>query len=255
MKIEITPNKSAEIKILSARKLELKANLEYPDIKYEKNQITQLGFLDTYTINKGDKVEITNSGVKLAYTINYIENISAGRFFLYETYRNKTSMFLFPLIAKPGSDIDKYYYHLYHYNSYLYCNKYPEFSNGKYLFAVYRFFNHSFYKEFEKELSTQTNLIKTVDIDKDKVLFIFEIPTEYIEGVDLFLSGKFLNFPDKIIKVLHRFYKNSKDESVLQIINNNELRRNKMEKSLRCTIPTTIPTCSIPLITEETLIL
>lgn len=253
MKIPITANKSAEVKIISATKLELKANLEYPDIKYANNQIVQLGFLDTFVINLEDRLEITNSGIKLSYEINYIEEVQPGKFLLYETYRNKSSMFLFPLICKPNSTMDKYYYQLYHYGTYLHCDKYPEFNNGKYLFVVYRFFNHSFYKEFEKELSTQSNLVKTVDFCEDKVLFIFEIPKEYLEVVELFKQGKYLSFPTKVNKILIKFYNNSNEEQTLLIINNSESRRLDMENMLNCKIPIDIPLCSKPRLEEETL--
>ena len=232
MKIPITANKSAEVKIISATKLELKANLEYPDIKYANNQIVQLGFLDTFVINLGDRLEITNSGIKLSYEINYIEEVQPGKFLLYETYRNKSSMFLFPLICKPNSTMDKYYYQLYHYGTYLHCDKYPEFNNGKYLFVVYRFFNHSFYKEFEKELSTQSNLVKTVE---------------------LFKEGKYLSFPTKVNKILTKFYNNSNEEQTLLIINNSESKRLDMENLLNCKIPIDIPLCSKPRLEEETL--
>lgn len=253
MEIKLTSNKSAEIKIISATKLELKANLEYPDIKYENNQIVQLGFLDSYNITLGDRIEITNAGIKLLYEINYIEEVQAGKFLLYETYRNKSSMFLFPLVCKPGSTTDKYYYQLYHYGSYLHCDKYPKYNNGKYLFVVYRFFNHSFYKEFEKELSTQSNLVETIDFCGDKVLFIFEIPKQYLEVVELFKQGKYLSFPDKVNKLLTKFYNNSNEEQTLLIINNSETRRLDMEIRLNCKIPIDIPLCSKPRLEEEIL--
>ena len=146
------------------------------------------------------------------------------------------------MICKPNSTTDKYYYQLYHYGTYLHCDKYPEFNNGKYLFVVYRFFNHSFYKEFEKELSTQSNLVKTVDFCEDKVLFIFEIPKEYLETVELFKEGKYSKFSQDakslIIAYSAQAYKYPPLlEDLTGVLWKHKTRREKLEKELGVTLP------------------
>lgn len=252
-KIKLTNSKYAEINITNARQLQIKSNVEYPDIIKTNDNITGLNYYDNFSISLGNTLQIDNSGKKYNYVINYIEEDKAGIFILYEDFRNKTSMFLFPLITKIGTISSNYFYTPYYYNTYLYCNKYPKLNKDNHLFVVYRFFNHHFYTKFESDIQKHSNLVDSIDISADKVLFIFEIPEQHLECINLFKNGDYLKFPKKSIHKLLNFYSDAKGDVIIDVLKNSNERRSAMEYKLKCKIPKHIPTFSKPILTNETL--
>lgn len=237
-------NNYCTIKIVNARQLKLEVNTEYPSILKKDNKIISISF-PTFTINIEDKLEISNQ----VYQINFIEEKEGGVFILNESYITASSRFLFPLIFPINKISSEYFYKIYFYNSYLYCN---QFNYKNCIYVVYRFFESGYYKKLEAEFIKNKNFIECRDIDKNKVLFIFQIPAFYNYEIDLFKQGKFLKYTPEAKSRISCFYKGSDDVAV-EVIRDDKDRRKRLEQELDCTIPKTIATISKPIIKEETL--
>lgn len=251
--IKLTNNKCAEISIINSRQLRLKTNSEYPTITKENDDIIGLSYYGEFSVNINDTIKIDNADITYNYKVQYIEQESAGSFILTEELRNKTSRFLFPLITHVGAVSGLYYYNQYFYNAYTSCANYPQYNDNKHLFIVYKFFNHEGFKKFETTLQNHKNIVDTIDISVDKVLYIFEMPIEYLECINLFLKGSYLKFPDNSKIKIFQFYADCKSELALEVLKDSAARRKELSIKLGYDIPKDIPTMSKPNIEEEVL--
>jgi len=104
---------------------------------------------------------------------------------------------------------------------------------------VYKFSGKKNFLDYESELMANEYFIETLDIDHDKVLFVFEMPEEMFEVVDLFLDGKYSYLPekDKIKQFLKYHYKLPKNHRIFHILDRTDILRKALEKDLKVSIP------------------
>lgn len=246
-------NDYCTIKEINAKQLRLELNTEYPSIEKIDGSIQKLIFSKEFSISLLDEIEASSGQI---YKVNYIEENSAGSFVLTEELTTKTSRFLFPLLFHINEIASKYYYRVYFYNAYVYCNNY---NIENCIYVVYRFFDTEKYKQLEKILTQNKNFIKLVDISGGKVLFIFKIPEKFEKELELFKKGKFLQYSPEAKNRIDCFYRKvdnvEVDQVAVDVIKDNKDRRIKLETELKCSIPKTMATISKPNEKEETLII
>ena len=246
-------NSYCTIKKINAKQLRVELNTEYPSIEKIDGNIRKLIFSKEFSIDLYDELDMSNGQI---YKVNYIEEESPGTFILIEALTTKTSRFIFPLLFHINEIASKYYYRVYFYNAYLYCNNYD---NDKYIYVVYRFFDTEDYKQLESTLTKNKNFIKLVDINNGKVLFMFKIPERFEVELELFKQGKFLQYSIEAKNRIDCFYRKvdnvEVDQIAIDVIRDNKERRIKLETELGCIIPKSIATISKPTIEEETLII
>ena len=237
-------NNYCTIKIVNARQLRVEINSEYPSLLKKDNEIISLTF-PAFTIDTDDELELNNQ----IYKINYIEEETAGTFILTEEYITMTSRFLFTLIFPVNKISSEYFYKVYFYNAYLYCDK---FDYDNCIYVVYRFFNADNYKQLESKLTKNKNFIKCQDFEKNKVLFAFKIPEIYHNEINFFKHGKLLKYSTSAKDRISCFYKES-DQVAVDVIKDCPKRRRDLEHKLDCRIPKGMATITKPIINIETL--
>jgi hypothetical protein len=148
------------------------------------------------------------------------------------------------------------------YNTYLYCDKYPQYSNGEFLFLCYKFIDNATYKKLETELISQKNFVEIIEPDKTYTIFVFEIDKKYHFIVDQFLQGKYHNFHKSVKDQILAFYdiKNNKVKyyapmynRISGVLSNNKADREKLEIKLKIDLPPDMNWESKPSINEESL--
>ena len=118
-------------------------------------------------------------------------------------------------------------------NTYMFYNKDYKFC------LLYKFSGKKAYLDYEEELMQNEYFSETLDIDHDKVLYVFDMPTELFEIVDLFLEGKYsyLPFKDKIKQFLTYHFKLRKNHKIFHILDRSEILRKFLEEDLKVVIP------------------
>ena len=113
-------------------------------------------------------------------------------------------------------------------------------------------YEYSGKKEF-KELENNEYYDRTIDINKQEVLYAFNVPIELLEVIDLFLSGKISYMPEKevMISFLVKNFDLKQDSELIKIINRDESYKRKLELELNVNIPNGLDLTSIPDVENE----
>jgi len=114
------------------------------------------------------------------------------------------------------------------------------FYKGEYKFCVlYKFSGKKIFLDFERELENNEYYVETIDVDFDKVLYVFDVPEEIFGILDLFFDGKYSYFPDKdkIKKFLKYHYKLPRNHRIFHILDRTEILKKTLESKLNVVIP------------------
>lgn len=128
------------------------------------------------------------------------------------------------------------------------------FFNNEYRICLrYTFSGKKEFTEYESELEKNEYYDRTVDISKTEVLYVFHIPDELYEIIDLFLSGKYSYLPEKdtLIEYLEDNFGLNEDSKIIQIINRDERLKEQIEEEIGVKIPEGLDLSSVPDVNNE----
>lgn len=129
------------------------------------------------------------------------------------------------------------------------------FLNDEYkICLLYEYSAKKGFSDYEKELEENEYYNKTIDIDKKTVLYVFDIPLEIVDCVDLFLSGKISYMPRReiMISFLVKNFNIKQDNDLIKIIKRDPNYKIKLESELNVKIPEGLDLTSSPDIEDET---
>lgn len=115
---------------------------------------------------------------------------------------NKSKTYLLPLIAPLIGIEEKYFNYLE--NTFMF-DKDNEFNNCFYLYHDFSFKNPEFTK-YEHKLTESYLFKKLIDIDNDKVLYIFNFPEEYLHEYYCLKNSKYSEFGEDAKKQILSFW-------------------------------------------------
>ena len=128
------------------------------------------------------------------------------------------------------------------------------FLNDEYKICLrYEYSGKKEFTDYEKELENNEYYDRTIDINKQEVLYAFNVPIELLEAIDLFLSGKISYMPEKevMISFLVKNFDLKQDSELIKIINRDESYKRKLELELNVNIPNGLDLTSIPDVENE----
>ena len=107
---------------------------------FSTSEILSLKFSVENVINIGDIIKIEDND----FVINEIIPSEKG-YYLLESEINKSAKYVLPLIADRNYATN-FLFKKCLYNTYLYCDKYPQYNDDKHLFLMYKYTNYTIYK-------------------------------------------------------------------------------------------------------------
>lgn len=230
MQINVTDTRYVDINFVNARMLSVTHNFEAPKIIKENKEIIEINF-GTYTIKVGSKIEITfKNKPKDFFVYQIIENRLGFNIICDEL--TKSSIFLFPLITGSNSIAQLYEYDYYFYNAYLYNKSFPEYNDGKHLFVVYRFFNTERFKELESIIQSNPNYIKTIEINSNFTMYIFELPKMFHSDSYYFIRGRYSRLSTTAKSKITLFHQAKKDDWLYLVLTKDSKRKSELERWL-----------------------
>ena len=223
---------------------------------FSTSEILSLKFSVENVINIGDIIKIEDND----FVINEIIPSEKG-YYLLESEINKSAKYVLPLIADRNYATN-FLFKKCLYNTYLYCDKYPQYNDDKHLFVMYKYTNNPIYKKMEESLFKNPNFIEVFEANSQNTVFIFEIPKRYIYDVSLILKGKYHmidNFVKSDIIDFFEPFKNKDSKykglytNLKEVFERNENKIKLLESKLGCKLPKTVGIESKPDINKETL--
>lgn len=174
--------------------------------------------------------------------------------------KNKSTTYLFPLI-NDILNIDFEFFKNYITNTYVFSNKYE--NNYFYLEIDFDFKIPEFIEE-EERLRNFDIYIDSIDLNEDKVLYVYEFPKSYIYEYNKYLEGKYSEFKiDAKTKIL-KFYNKlfgvnevgiNKLNNIKYVLFKDKILKQKLEEKLNVSLPDNAELSSILDIDEETILL
>lgn len=153
---------------------------------------------------------------------------------------NKSRTYLLPLIA-PVIGIEKKFYHLIE-NTYMFDSN-KEYENCFFIVQDFSFKNPEF-TAYEHRMTDNVYFIKNIDI-KDKVIYIYKFPEEYLHEYEEFSKSKYSTFFSDAKKQILKFWTIMKGETtsgasfvlrVKQILYKEKSLKNELEKQLHVSL-------------------
>lgn len=132
-------------------------------------------------------------------------------------------------------------------------NTYISFNN-EYAFCLrYEYSGKKEFVNYERELENNKYYKSTYDINKKEVLYVFDIPEELFDIVDLFVSGKYSYMPnkEKVIGFLMKNFGLSLESKIVKILNRDEALKKEIEDQLNVKIPIGMDLSSPPDLDSE----
>lgn len=242
--IELSNGKKLMIETVDANRLMIDASqVAFVDIiKNKQSNIESILFEGKESVSLGDEIETRVGAVKTVYKVNDIMISKDKKFIaLFEDHRNKTSLMLLPLLNKSQNNLK--------FNSY-FTNAFID-ENKQYIGIVYRFTGSEQYKDFEESLLKDKLCVKHIEYDRYHVMYLFRIPDEFIDDVELFFEGKYSKFSKKLKDQVIKFHNITKNGTIYQILYRSEELRKLIEEDLGVTLLEDAELSSIPVKEEE----
>lgn len=123
------------------------------------------------------------------------------------------------------------------------------FYNNEYAFCLrYEYSAKKEFAQYEKELENNKYYKCTIDVNKKEVLYVFDIPEDLFDIVDLFMDGKYSYLPNKdiIIGFLMKNFGLTLENKIIKILNRDESLKQELEDQLNVRIPDGIDLSSPP---------
>ena len=136
-------------------------------------------------------------------------------------------------------------------NTYVGSKEHPELAN--HIFLLYKFHGTKEFILYEEKLEQCSIFHSKYDPDTNHVMFVFNVPEDYQDIYDLYLKGKYSEFPqDYKIQIFK--YHNITDSShkVAKVLFKHPDLREELEERLGVEIPENQEVSSVPDLKEET---
>jgi len=246
-------NGCVTIKLVNASTLSLTHNINNIQVETNsKNKIEQLIFTDKYRIVIGEDLEVSKDLEKHKYFVKSIIKKNNTEFEIRSVSRNKSSIFILPLIANSKSK-DYMNFESYLYNSYLHYEGHDTYNDGKHIFLKYRFFNTEHFYELEKRLMLLPTFIKSVQPNKDFTIYIFKISDQFSQDISLLLKGKYSKISTTAKARIILFHGIKMTDYIGQVLYKDKDLKEKLELNLDCEIPDNIDLLTKPNLEREKL--
>lgn len=133
-------------------------------------------------------------------------------------------------------------------------NTYIAFNNEYYCWCMlYKFSGKIEFTKYEQELEKSEFHIKTVDVDKEHVLYVFSIPKELDDVITLFTLGKYSYLPDinNLINYLVKNFNLPLNHNIVKILRRDNSLKKKLEDDLNIEIPEGLDLTDLPNLDNE----
>lgn len=156
-------------------------------------------------------------------------------------YINRSKTYLLPLLLDV-LDVDLRFINMVE-NTYLFEES-GKYDNCIFVEIIFAFDNPEFIK-FEHSLKDSYLFRDKIDIDSNKVIFIYDFPTDYMSEYLYYLEGKYSKFSKAAVDVILNYYRNIYKEKrfvveflirLNQIFNKDDNLRKELELSLKTKI-------------------
>ena len=194
---------------------------------------------DEYTIDLGQTVKYKGN---IPYKINAIQEITKG-YELVVAPKSKASLFLLPIL---GTRHDDFFYHT------LFCNAFIALEDEPNCLALlYRFSGKGEFLRFEQKLRQLSSFKRMEDPSPYFTLFVFNIPTEYLEDYQNFCLGKYSKLSATLKDKIFQFHQADANSVLGQILYKSTKRRLRMQESLGMQIDEDAELLSVPNLEQE----
>jgi hypothetical protein len=99
-------------------------------------------------------------------------------------------------------------------------NTYLFYEGERKICFLYRYSGKKEFNEYERSLELNKHYQKTIDVSKDKVLYVMNVPDGLEDVIESFLEGKYSKLPDQagLISFLKSEYGASENTKIVKII-------------------------------------
>jgi len=221
MKVKLHDEHEINIEIFNARNLLLSCQNKLVKISRENEIITNLEFSDGFHIELGDLFPIiSDCDTKTMYTIKDITQLDDNTYRISCNIINKTSHWLLPFIAKDEIELG---YDTCLINAFAFTtdNIYSSTYEKGYLFLKYRYLKE--YDFFLNKLKDHQNCTLVNRIySRYEYLYIFKIPEQWMNDVNLIINGKYSQISENAKKRILAFHKLTKTGRTGDILYKND---------------------------------
>jgi len=255
--MQLSNGKVLRYATLNARLIEIHSDcfIEEDYIEDEeigRNVIHFLNFSDVYRIKVGDEFNTKILDRELKYTIAQITKLGRRRYVLASHVRNKSSIYIVPML---GGKKEDYLYDWYFINGYI-------ADTEDYFYTLYRFIPGEEYLKFEEAIQKHPLFVNKID-KKEYVLFKFYVPEGHIGDIAKFKAGKYSQLSALLkLKIMefHKFYKINPftmtkapdfGSHVVGALYKHESLRKKKEEELNYTLDISLDLDSKPQLNKE----
>lgn len=123
-------------------------------------------------------------------------------------------------------------------NFHLLKNTYLYFEGELKICFLYLYSGKKSFTDYERSLEQNEHYCKTVDVSRDKVLFVMNVPEELEDIIQTFLEGRYSRLPDiaGLISFLKVNYGAGEDSKIIRIIRKDEALKLEIEEQLNVVI-------------------
>lgn len=198
-------NKTIKVKTLDSCRIEIIPDSYVEETYGEDNQIISLNIGGGLNIAVGDNFVSELETFKIPYKVNFIERCGlAKRYVLISHKRNKSCTYLLPTLMMKNytksfftgiDDLSNFGYLI---NCYI--------KDNKFLNLQYRWCSNTSFRKMEMMFVDHPQYTLKCD-NEEFVLFQFRIPDEFLNDVNLFLTGKYSKFTNKLKEQIIKFHR------------------------------------------------
>jgi hypothetical protein len=123
-------------------------------------------------------------------------------------------------------------------NFHLLKNTYLYYEGELKICFLYNYSGKKSFTDYERSLEQSEHYCKTVDVSKDKVLFVMDVPEELEDAIQTFLEGRYSKLPDTdgLINFLKLNYGAGEESKIIRIIRKDEKLKQEIEEELNVKI-------------------
>ena len=232
-----------------------KLNLRFSSVViplYEDDNVISLT-IGTGRLSLFDELIIpVDSKINSIYKIKKIEKLTDRSYIVYSSIPTKTNRFILPLLSNKAVTREYFLYDTFFENAYIGVDKninlniYTDYP----LVLLYRYSESEIYRKFETRIRNHPFFLKTYDVNKHQVLFIFDVG-EYAIDIELFKQGAYSQLSEQLKKKIMEFYGFLDGGTVHQILYRSPKLKEQLEIELGGFIKPTSELYSRPTLEEE----
>ncbi len=251
--VKIGSDDNVTCEVINARKLILTFNsVVIPS--YSDSIVTSLK-VGEGSLSLFDEIIIPiDSKVNSVYKIKKIEKsvLTDRGYVVYSSEETKTTQFILPILSDKDKTKEYFLIDTFFENAYIGVDKSIsiDIDNNNVLALLYRYSESEIYRAFESRIRKHPMFIKTIDINKSQVLFLFDT-SEYRRDVQLFKLGYYSQLSNKVKQKIMGFYNYNPTDIMGQILDKSDKLRRQLEIAYDTFIDKKIELYSKPVIEEE----